>query len=115
VADEQVECLVRTLVDQVAAFGGIPLVAMFDRPKTVALKWGRDDIVTELNPTFAGVALDLGLGVEVLAVSAIGERERRESRWLGEGLVLQTATVLDRADLEQQLREWLTETNTVRS
>jgi transposase len=42
VADEQVESLVRALVDHVASFGGIPLVAVFDRPKTVALKWGRD-------------------------------------------------------------------------
>jgi hypothetical protein len=36
VPHEQVETLVRTLVDHVAAFGGIPLVAVFDRPKTVA-------------------------------------------------------------------------------
>ena len=33
VRDEQVETLVRTLVDHLAAFGGIPLVAVFDRPK----------------------------------------------------------------------------------
>ena len=63
VPDEQVESWC-ALVDHVAAFGGIPLVAVFDRPKTVALKWGRDGVVTEWNPTFAGVALDLGL-VEV--------------------------------------------------
>ena len=65
VPNERVETLVRTLVDHLAAFGGIPLVAVFDRPKTVALKWGRDGVVTEWNPTFAGVALDLGLGMEV--------------------------------------------------
>lgn len=39
VADQQVESLVRALVDHVGAFGGIPLVAVFDRPKTVALQW----------------------------------------------------------------------------
>jgi transposase len=65
VRDEQVETLVRTLVDHLAAFGGIPLVAVFDRPKTVALKWGRGGVVTEWNPTLASVALDLGIGVEV--------------------------------------------------
>jgi transposase len=54
VPDERVETLVRTLVDHLAAFGGIPLVAVFDRPKTVALRWGRDGVVTEWNPTFAG-------------------------------------------------------------
>ena len=65
VPDERVETLVRALVEHLAAFGGIPLVTVFDRPKTIALKWGRDGAVTEWNPTFAGVALDLGIGVEV--------------------------------------------------
>src|SRR5712692_8066872 len=65
VPDECAETLVRTLVDHFALIGGIPLLAVFDRPKTVALKWTRDGQVTEWNPTFAGVALDLGLGIEV--------------------------------------------------
>ena len=39
--------------------GGIPLLAVFDRPKTIALSWGKDGVVTEWNQTFAGVALDL--------------------------------------------------------
>src|SRR4029453_10498708 len=39
-----VESLVRALVEHVAAFGGVPLVAVFDRPKTVALQWGRDGV-----------------------------------------------------------------------
>ena len=63
--DECAETLVRTLVDHFVAIGGIPLLAVFDRPKTVALKWTRDGQVTEWNPLFAGVALDLGLGIEV--------------------------------------------------
>ena len=94
VPDERVETLVRTLVDHLAAFGGIPLVAVFDRPKTVALQWGRDGVVTEWNPTFAGVALDLGLGVEVCWPYRPQEKgQRRESRRLGERLVLQAAAV----------------------
>ena len=36
VENEQVETLLRTLVDHFAAFSGIPLLAVFDRPKTVA-------------------------------------------------------------------------------
>jgi len=36
------------------------LVTVFDRPKTIAFRWGRDGVVTEWNPTFAGVVLDLG-------------------------------------------------------
>src|SRR5437879_5961260 len=33
--------------------------------KTVALAWRRDGAETEWNPTFAGMAFDLGLGIEV--------------------------------------------------
>jgi hypothetical protein len=115
VADEQVESLVRALVDHVAAFGGIPLVAVFDRPKTVALKWGRDGVVTEWNATFAGVALDLGLGVEVCWPYRPQEKGSVENLvgWV-KGSFFKQRRFLDRADLAQQLRDWLLETNTVR-
>ena len=65
VLDETVETLVRTLADHLHSWGGAPLMCVFDRPKTVALKWRRDGVVTEWNPTFAYVALELGIGVEV--------------------------------------------------
>jgi transposase len=115
VADEQVEALVRALVDHVAGFGGIPLVAVFDRPKTVALQWGRDGVVTEWNATFAGVALDLGLGVEVCWPYRPQEKGSVENLvgWV-KGSFFKQRRFLDRADLEQQLRDWLTEMNTVR-
>lgn len=116
VRDEQVETLVRTLVDHLAAFGGIPLVAVFDRPKTVALRWGRDGVVTEWNPTFAGVALDLGIGVEVCWPYRPQEKGSVENLvgWV-KGSFFKQRRFVDRADLEQQLREWLTETNTTRA
>ena len=115
VPDERVETLVRTLVDHLAAFGGIPLVAVFDRPKTVALKWGRDGVVTEWNPTFAGVALDLGIGVEVCWPYRPQEKGSVENLvgWV-KGSFFKQRRFLDREDLERQLREWLTEANTVR-
>jgi transposase len=115
VRDEQVETLVRTLVDHLAAFGGIPLVAVFDRPKTVALKWGRDGVVTEWNATFAGVALDLGIGVEVCWPYRPQEKGSVENLvgWV-KGSFFKQRRFADRADLEQQLREWLVEANTVR-
>jgi transposase len=47
VPDERTETLVRTFVDHLAAIGGVPLLAVFDRPKTVALKWTRDGQVTD--------------------------------------------------------------------
>ena len=115
VADERVETLVRTLVDHLAAFGGVPLVAVFDRPKTVALKWGRDGVVTEWNSTFAGVALDLGIGVEVCWPYRPQEKGSVENLvgWV-KGSFFKQRRFLDREDLERQLREWIAEANTVR-
>jgi transposase len=115
VSDERVETLVRALVDHLTAFGGIPLVAVFDRPKTIALKWGRDGVVTDWNPTFAGVALDLGLGVEVCWPYRPQEKGSVENLvgWV-KGSFFKQRRFLDREDLERQLREWLTEANTVR-
>jgi transposase len=115
VPDERVETLVRALVEHLAAFGGIPLVTVFDRPKTIALKWGRDGVVTEWNPTFAGVALDLGIGVEVCWPYRPQEKGSVENLvgWV-KGSFFKQRRFLDRADLERQLREWLTEANATR-
>jgi hypothetical protein len=115
IPDERVETLVRALVEHLAAFGGIPLVTVFDRPKTIALRWGRDGVVTEWNPTFAGVALDLGIGVEVCWPYRPQEKGSVENLvgWVKNSFFKQRR-FLDRADLERQLHEWLTEANTVR-
>jgi hypothetical protein len=72
VPDERAETLVRASVDHFAAIGGIPLLAVFDRATTVAVKWARDGQVTEWNALFAGVALDLGLGIEVCWPGFVG-------------------------------------------
>ena len=115
VPDERVETLVRAVVEHLAAFGGIPLVTVFDRPKTIALKWGRDGVVTEWNPTFAGVVLDLGIGVEVCWPYRPQEKGSVENLvgWVKNSFFKQRR-FLDREDLERQLREWLTEANTTR-
>ena len=42
VKDETVESLVRNLAAHLQSWGGVPLLCMFDRPKTVALKWQRN-------------------------------------------------------------------------
>jgi hypothetical protein len=49
VVDEAVESLVRTLAEHLASWGGRPL-CVFDRPKTIALKWHKNGEVTEWNP-----------------------------------------------------------------
>jgi transposase len=115
VPDEQVETLVRTMVDHFAAMGGIPLLAVFDRPKTVALKWEKDGRVTEWNPTFAGVALDLGLGVELCWPHSPEQKGSVENlvKWV-KGSFFKQRRFLDEEDLRSQLRQWHVEVNTQR-
>jgi transposase len=115
VPDEQVETLVRTMVDHFAEIGGIALLAVFDRPKTVALTWERDGHVTEWNHTFAGVALDLGLGVELCWPHSPEQKGAVENlvKWV-KGSFFKQRRFLDEEDLLSQLREWLVEVNTRR-
>ena len=91
---EDSETLVRTLGEHLVRFGGVPLCAVFDRPKTVALKWDDRGEVTEWNPVFAYAALELGFTAEVCWGSFFKQRRFH-----------------DRDDLVEQLREWLHETN----
>jgi hypothetical protein len=58
--DQTVETLVRTLAEHLASWGGRPLLCVFDRPKTVALKWRKNGEVTEWNPVFAYAKLEMG-------------------------------------------------------
>lgn len=115
VPDERAETLVRTFVDHLAAVGGVPLLAVFDRPKTVALKWTRDGRVTEWNPIFAGVALDLSVGIEVCWPAAPWQKGSIENlvRWV-KGSFFTQRRFVDDEDLLQQLAEWRTEVNTQR-
>lgn len=115
VANQQVETLARTLVDHFAAVGGIPLLAVFDRPKTVALHWKKSGEVTEWNPIFAGVALDLGLGIEVCWPHAPQQKGSIENLigWV-KGSFFKQRRFLDEQDMLAQLREWHREVDTER-
>jgi len=113
VSDQAVEMLVRTLVDHFAAIGGIPLLAVFDRPKTVALKWEKNGEVTEWNPVFGQVVLELGLGVEV-CWPARGNQKGSVENLVGwvKGSFFKQRRFLDDEDLRRQLEEWHLEVNT---
>ncbi len=115
VPNEQVEALVRMMVEHFARIGGIPLLAVFDRPKTIANKWGRDGVVTEWNPTFAGVALDLGLGIELCWPYSPEQKGSVENlvKWV-KGSFFKPRRFLDEEDLLRQLQEWHVEVNTER-
>lgn len=112
VPDERAETLVRAMVDHFMAFGGVPLLGVFDRPKTVAIAWRRDGVVTEWNPIFAGVALDLGLGIEVCWPYQPRQKGSVENLvgWV-KGSFFKQRRFVDAEDLALQLAEWHREVN----
>jgi transposase len=67
VEDERVETRVRGLARHFVAFGGLPLMAVFDRPKTIVKKSGKGRDVEAFNATFAQAMVDIGVGVEMSA------------------------------------------------
>lgn len=115
VDNEQVEALVRAMVDHFAAWGGVPLVSVFDRPKTVALKWNKEGVVTEWNATFAGVVMDLGMGVELCWPRSPEQKGAVENLvgWV-KGSFFKQRRFVDESDLHQQLAEWHDDVNTKR-
>jgi transposase len=116
VPDQRVESLVRAMVDHFAAIGGVPLLAVFDRPKTVAISWRRDGVVTEWNSTFAGVALDLGVGIEVCWPHRPQQKGSVENLvgWV-KGSFFKQRRFIDPEDLALQLAPWHREVNCERA
>jgi transposase len=112
VDNEQVETLVRTLCDHFAVWQGVPLVAVFDRPKTVAIAWRRDGVVTQWNPVFADFVLQMGVGVEVCWPASGNQKGSVESivKWV-KGSFFKQRRFIDMEDLRAQLAEWLVEIN----
>lgn len=113
VPNEQLETLVRTLLDHLAAWGGKPLVCVFDNPKTIALK--HDGPLIEWNPTFAQVAIDVGVGVELCTPGRGQEKGSVENlvKWVKNSF-FKVRRFHDPEDVLAQLVEWLREVNTQR-
>jgi hypothetical protein len=103
------------MVEHFAAWGGLPLLAVFDRPKTIALSSAKDGTVTEWNPTFGAVMLDLGLGVELCWPRSPEQKGSVENLfgWVN-GSFFKQRRFLDDDDLRRQLAEWHHEVNTQR-
>ena len=115
VQNETAETLIRSLADHFVAFGGVPLCAVFDRPKTVALTWKRNGEITEWNPVFAYAALEIGFTAEVCWPYAPQQKGAVENLvgWV-KGSFFKQRRFRDRQDLVDQLGQWLLEVNTER-
>ena len=109
---EDSETVIRTVADHFVLFGGMPLCAVFDRPKTVALKWNERGEVTEWNPVFAYAALELGFTAELCWPYRANQKGAVENLvgWV-KGSFFKQRRFHDRDDLRQQLRQWVHEMN----
>jgi len=112
VPDETTETLIRSFAEHLHGWGGAPLMSIFDRPKTVALKWQRDGVVTEWNPTFAYAVVELGVGVDVCWPYRPQEKGSVENLvGFVKGSFFKQRRFHDEADLLAQLADWHHEVN----
>ena len=112
VPNEQTETLLRTMVRHFVSFGGVPLLAVFDRPRTIVAKSGRGREVETFNPTFAQVMLELGVGAEMCAPRSGNQKGNVEHlvKWV-KNTFFKWRKFIDEADLESQLAAWVREVN----
>jgi hypothetical protein len=112
VQDETVESLVRNLAEHLHSWGGVPLMCVFDRPKTVALKWRRNGEVTEWNPVCAYAMLEMGIGVELCWPHQPQQKGAVENLvGFVKSSFFKVRRFHDQEDLERQLIEWHCEVN----
>lgn len=110
VPDEKVEPLIRALLKAFESFGGVPLRAVFDNPKTIVI--GRTNGVIEWNATFVHVPVDYGFGIELCWPRRANQKGSVENLvgWV-KGSFFKVRRFHDREDLEQQLMAWLEDVN----
>ncbi|MFQ5479577.1 MAG: IS21 family transposase, partial [Candidatus Binatia bacterium] len=113
VPNEKVEPLIRSLLQAFESFGGVPLRAVFDNPKTIVINRTKGAI--EWNPTFAHVPIDYGFGVELCWPRRANQKGSVENLvgWV-KGSFFKVRRFHDREDLDRQLAAWLEEVNTQR-
>jgi transposase len=113
VANERTETIVRCLARDFVAFGGLPLLSVFDRPRTIVQKSGPGREVEQWNSTFAQAVLELGVGVEMCAPRS-GNQKGSVERLVGwvKGAFFKPRKFLDEADLRAQLASWVSDVNT---
>ena len=117
VPDEQVENLVRTIAQHFVSFGGLPLLAVFDRPKTIALEWDKAGKVTKWNPAFASAMFEMGVSVDVELCWPHRPNQKgsieRIVKWVKNSFFRQRRFI-DEDDMQRQLSDWLREVNECR-
>jgi len=113
VENERVESLVRSVVDHYERMGGVPLLAVFDRPKTIVVKSAVGREVQEWNTTFSQAMFDMGVAVELCAPRS-GNQKGSVERLVGwvKNSFFKQRRFEDDQDLHEQLAAWHVEANT---
>jgi transposase len=113
VENEGVESLVRSLLAGFESFGGVPLVAVFDNPKTVVLS--REGGRIQWNDTFGQTALDYRFAPE-LCTPRRGQEKGSAENLVGfvKNGFFKVRRFHDHEDLLAQLAAWHLEVNTLR-
>ncbi|MEZ4226705.1 MAG: hypothetical protein R3B13_37510 [Polyangiaceae bacterium] len=113
VENERVETILRCLARDFVAFGGLPLMAVFDRPKTIVKKSGKGREVEEFNQVFAQAIVDIGVGVEMCAPRS-GNQKGSVERLVGwvKSSFFKHRKFQDEEDVRAQLAAWHLEVNT---
>ena len=113
VENERVETIMRSVARDFVEFGGLPLMAVFDRPKTIVKKGGKGRDVEEFNQVFAQAIVDIGVGVEMCAPRS-GNQKGSVERLVGwvKGSFFKPRKFQDEEDLRAQLAAWHVEVNT---
>lgn len=111
--DQRIESLIRALLASFESFGGVPLMAVFDNPKTVVI--GRENKQIQWNETFARVAIDYRFAPELCAPRRANQKGAVENLvGFVKNSFFKVRRFHDRQDLDRQLAEWLHEINEVR-
>jgi len=113
VPDQTAETLVRGVVSCLEAWGCVPLIWVFDNPKTVRVSPIGAPIV--LHDYLKGLAAELNAAVMLCTPYQPQQKGsvERAVKWV-KGSFLSQRRFLDDADLVSQLAAWLAEVNTVR-
>jgi transposase len=113
--DQTAESLVRALVEHFEAMGGVPLLAVFDRPKTIAVEWDKKGRVTKWNQTFLNVMSDLMVVPELCWPYQPQQKGAVENLvgWVKKSF-FRARRFVNEVDLAHQLHAWLAEVNNER-
>jgi transposase len=113
VPDQRAETLVRAVVSCLAAWDCVPLIWVFDNPKTVRTSQIGEPIV--LHPYLAGLAAELNAAV-VLCTPHQPQQKGSVERGVGwfKNSFLAQRQFVDDADLSAQKASWLEDVNTRR-